>query len=430
MVRRLLLLGVTGLFLGACARAPIPPIATPTAPTTMSTNENDAATQVVVDAEANAYVLGQSGLRSFLTRYRTDGTLDWRTELSFSGCAEGCDLLNLQLVGDKLYLLLSGFGDLETDLESLIATFDVSGKELSNYPVEHTGDQIAEAVTGAKGEVYTLSRTFGEHLPIWYLDAFSLQGQLRWSKTVRFPTAFTNYSESGVSVATALDGSVYLAGIGNLNKYSADGTLQWARQFSFDDQAHLREHLVATGNGVYYLRELTLKDVVPYNVEIKRFDSEGDVLWTQALVNEDTVDTGQELGLRSLVVDPLGELFLVSDETYSRGKNVPYTSFSALYKVTLDAQVLVEERTLGSEAVHDLAFAPFEEDRPAYTDAKATYLFAVGSSHRAEAGCYDPEDESTGSPYCPDTDAFLTKYRLLSSDHNTALEKELVWLRY
>lgn len=120
-----------------------------------------------------------------------------------------------------------------------------------------------------------LSRTDAEDGPTWHIDAFNARGQVRWSKTVRFPVATTAYSESGVSLALAEDGSVYLAGIGNLQKYGADGALEWAREFPFDDQTHLQEHLVVGRGAVYYVRDLTVGDVVPVNVEVKRLDAEG-----------------------------------------------------------------------------------------------------------------------------------------------------------
>lgn len=68
-------LGVFGFLLGACAQMPVAPAEPPVASATMSTGKDDAATQVVVDAESNAYVLGTASSRGFLNRYRADGTL-------------------------------------------------------------------------------------------------------------------------------------------------------------------------------------------------------------------------------------------------------------------------------------------------------------------------------------------------------------------
>lgn len=71
----------------------------------MSTDEDDAATQVVVDAEANAYVLGTAGSRGFLNCYRADGTLLWHTDVDLPTC-EGCRTLELELVENTLHALV------------------------------------------------------------------------------------------------------------------------------------------------------------------------------------------------------------------------------------------------------------------------------------------------------------------------------------
>lgn len=79
-------LGIIGLLLGACAQTPVAPVDSPASSFTMSTNEDDAATRVVVDSETNAYVLGTSGSSGFLNRYRADGSLLWHTDLALAAC--------------------------------------------------------------------------------------------------------------------------------------------------------------------------------------------------------------------------------------------------------------------------------------------------------------------------------------------------------
>lgn len=129
------------------------------------------------------------------------------------------------------------------------------------------------------------------------MDAFNVQGKIRWSQSIYLPVATTTYTESGVSLALAPNGSVYLAGVGNLQKYSADGTLEWARTFPFADETHLRAQLAAGDNTVYYVRDLTVGDVVPFNVEIKRFSASGEEVWMRTLVDERALTTARQVGL-------------------------------------------------------------------------------------------------------------------------------------
>jgi hypothetical protein len=313
-----------------------------------------------------------------------------------------------------------------------VTTFSLSGEELSRYEFVVTGMYIWGAVVGTEAESYVLSQ--GEDA--WYVDAFDPQGQRRWSKRIRFPTVSTDFSRSGVSLASSPDGGIYVAGIGNLNKYRANGILQWARELPFDGR-YLREHLAVGSDGVYFIRERTIEDVVPFNVEVKRFNVEGKEVWTRTLVDEGAVTESHHLGVSRLAVSPSGALFLVSAEAYG-SRETPYVYFNALYAITPDGGV-TEGHVLESaglyDRVHDLAFAPFEEDYPSTvgTADKIIYLFTVGSARKAEAFCYDPEDDEVGpSPYCPEADAFVAKYRHFSSpiyEEGTTPAGELVWYR-
>lgn len=121
---------------------------------------------------------------------------------------------------------------------------------------------------------------------------------------------------------------------------------------------------------------------------------------------------------------------MLSEKTYGSSE-APYVSFNALYKVRPDAQSSAGY-TLEAARIHDLAFAPFREAQPGDigTDAEVSCLFMVGSALSAENRCYDPEDNEEGpSAHCPDTDAFLTKRRLFSSNQDISAARELVWYR-
>jgi hypothetical protein len=429
MARWVLSLGVVGLLLGACAQRPVTPVDSPAGPRTMSTDEDDAATQVVVDAETNAYVFGTAGSSGFLNRYRADGTLLWHTDVVLPSC-EGCRALELGLVGNTLYTLTDESDGFTSGAERVrLTAFSRSGEELLSRSARVTGTDIQEAVIGPNARSYVLSRTDEEAGSRWYIDAFDVEGKVRWSQSVHFPVATTTYTESGVSLALAPSGSVYLAGIGNLQKYSADGALEWARTFPFADETHLRAQLAAGEEAVYYVRDLTVGDVVPSNVEIKRFSATGEELWTRTLVDERALTTTRQVGATHLTIAPSGALFLLSEETYG-SKEAPYVSFNALYKVRPDAQSSAGY-TLEAAEFYDLAFAPSREAQPGYSgmDAEVSYLFMVGSALSAENRCYDPEDEEGPSAYCPDTDAFLTKRRLFSSDQDVSAAGELVWYR-
>jgi len=391
----------------------------------MSTSEDDAANHVVVGEEGDAFVLGTAGGKGFLNRYGADGTLLWRADVAISDC-EACWILELASVQNTLYAFT-----VDGPKTVGVTAFSLSGEELSRYRADVTGMYIRDAVIGSETESYVLS--LGEDA--WYLDAFDPQGQRRWMKRVRFPTVSTSLSHSGVSLAPSPDGGIYVAGIGNLHKYRADGTLEWARTLSFNNQAHLWEHLaVGSNNAVYYVRDFAVEGFAPStNVEIKRFDAEGKELWTRTLVDERVVTTNHLLAVERLAVSPSGVLFLVSWEAYLP-RDTPSVYFNALYAVTPDAQVS-EGHVLEYDRIYDMAFAPFEEDQ-GYVglDIKASYLFTVGSSRETEAYCYDPEDDEVGpSPYCPDADAFVAKYRHLSSsqsyEEGATPAGELVWYR-
>jgi hypothetical protein len=198
-----------------------------------------------IDGQAN-----QGGADGFVTKYAADGTKQWTRLAGGTGGEQG---LSVATAADgSVYIAGWTNGSIDGqanlgDRDGFVTKYAADGTKKWTQLVGDTGwDQANSVATAADGSVYVAGYTYG-----------SIDGQVNHGAYDGFVTKYADDGtkqwtrmaggtglDVGTSVATDADGSVYLAGYtagtidgqanlggvdGFVTKYAADGTQKWTR---------------------------------------------------------------------------------------------------------------------------------------------------------------------------------------------------------
>lgn len=450
---------ILALLLAACSQAPVEPTE-PDEATAMSTEFADGALDVAVNAQGDAYVLGYQNRtadefpeRLFLARFGKEGEQTWFADLEEFGCApeideSGCVLAahGVFATGGGIYALTTKGGEsfnveeqvTTTKYTTFVYKFAPGGTRLWKRALPTlVGDYSISAVeVGSSGQIYVAWATGNYPNVQRYLSAFDAEGKLRWFKKLDLEMTQTPYTQSSVRVALAENGSVFIAGIGELQKYGSEGTLLWSREFSFSDSTHLFVDLAVGGNeNIYVVRSLTSEDVIPFNLEVKRFNGQGSELWTQTLVAPEEATFRNGYGSGPLEVSATGTLHMVvgSRRSLDGYTNELEESFLLLFNPNGQRS---KRRTLTTESsVADIALAKLENPEHASVEGSppfVDYFYVVGVE--GAAGATECSEWGTGepltNPYCENTDAYIRQYVNYRTDISSSASFAYLWFRH
>lgn len=443
MIRRILLsfalLSSALVPLASCAQPTIDPA--PQVPT-LSTALGDAATHVATDAWGNAYVLGYRNRSDsvypetprsselYLSRFDRAGELAWFTGLNqgeSTATDRTAETYSVEATATGTYALTQQ----ETDAGRsplYLHKLTPEGALLWTRPILEAGAGHEVAITtfqkAPNGRLYVSWADSWSEGQKTYLGSLDAEGALRWSvvlwsegdgQGVTDVSALQSTGEvRGIfKVAPSADG-VYVTNTAQVRKYSAEGNLTWSKALAFEEYTHIGADLAVNANYIYLVRNLTLKqDVVSYNSEIKRFNADGDQLWTRTLVAPEVASTATAYSSEPFGVSAGGKLYLLvasaqDSEGYSSGGRL---NEQFLLQFSPDGQRSQRVRLSQEETILDMALVKLENPEHAHVTPSPKFLdyfYAVGRGG-LEFDCHNEFEEGDGAG-CKDTDAFVRLY--------------------
>ena len=447
MIRRILL--STLALLTACAQ----PTADPAPRPSLSTDLGDAATHVTTDALGNAYVLGYRNRpdllypetprtsQLYLSRFDRAGALRWLTDLNqkdATATENSSETYGVAVTETGIYALTQQDSDADVGQGPVyLHKLTPDGALLWTRPILEAGAGREVDVTtfqkAPTGQLYVSWLDSGNEGQTAYLGSLDAEGTLRWSVVLRseedgrgmsdVSALQSNGEVRGVfEVAPSADG-VYVTNTAQVRKYSAQGNLIWSQALAFEEYTHIGADLAVNGNSIYLVRNLTLmQDVVSYNSEIKRFNADGDELWTRTLVAPEVASTVAAYSSEPFGVSAGGKLYLlVASAQDADGHTGGLLDEQFLLQFSPDGRRSQRVRLSQEETILDMALVRLENPEHAHVTPSPKFLdyfYAVGREG-LEVDCQNEFVEGEEAR-CKDTDAFVRLYAGPDSDASTS----------
>ncbi len=220
-----------------------------------------------LDGETNA-----GGYDSFLIKYSSDGTKTWTKLLGSSNSDYGYGVVTAS--DGSIYITGYTTGDLDGETnagisDTFLTKYSSDGtKEWTKLLGTSTYDRSYGAATASDGSIYITGYTYGDldgetnaGSSDGFLTKYSSDGTKEWTKLLG-----TSNNERSYGVATASDGSVFIAGYsgGDLDgetnagsmdifvtKYLSDGTKVWTKLIGTSDNDRSWGVVTASDGSVY-----------------------------------------------------------------------------------------------------------------------------------------------------------------------------------
>jgi hypothetical protein len=276
--------------------------------TTWGGSGNEIPTGVAVAADGSSYVVGTSDsfttdqfgqftARIFLVKFTAAGAVAWEKIWlgpTFTGAFHGpavainAGSLATDVSDDSIYVTgtadTSGIGN-----DAVLLKFNASGALVWQRTWGGPDlDEGAAVATAADGSVYIAGQTFsfGASGAGLFIVKFDPAGNLVWQRV-------RDVSGGVAAIAVAADGSVYVAGsasrggsFGNFDlialKITADGALVWQRAYTAGDDADPRGGMTVASDGSIYIAGVLMAPrmgAVPNSALIVRLSAAGALLF-------------------------------------------------------------------------------------------------------------------------------------------------------
>ena len=263
---------------------------------------NEIPTGVAVAADGSSYVVGTSDSFTtdqfgsprpaiFLVKFTAAGTVAWQTiwpGFTFTGIFHGPAVAlhaGALPADDSIYVtgLTTSNGN-----DAVLLKFDASGRLIWQRTWGGSADEESNAVaTASDGSVYIAGQTFsfGASGSGLFVVKFDALGSLVWQKVL-------DQSAGGGAIAVAPDGSVYAAGTRVRDttfatfdlvavKLTSAGALVWQRQYAAGDVADPRGGMTVAADGSIYIAgalQAPRMGFVPITALVVRLSADGALL--------------------------------------------------------------------------------------------------------------------------------------------------------
>jgi uncharacterized delta-60 repeat protein len=294
---------------------------TPAFERTWGGTNGDNAQGVALGSDGSMYVTGitfsfsASEDEAFLLKYGPDGTLLWQRTYSGERAVSGRDVaVHTDATGaDAVYVTGSFFNS------SFLARFDTEGNLIWQRTWGGDSEFTQAVAVASDGSVYIAGGTFslGAGGGDVALVKFASDGSFLWDRTWGGPI-----SESARDVAVAADGNIYVAGEGNsffgndaiVLKFAPNGSLIWERDRRTGNREDFGAALgVATAaDGSIYIAGTFLNSGVGQEVFLANITADGALVW------ERTWGSHNDVGL-DVAIGPDGNIHVTGATAFGQG---------------------------------------------------------------------------------------------------------------
>jgi len=289
-------------------------------------NDSDEGRGIAVDGSGNVYVTGWEtvtgeGGNIWVRKYDSDGDVVWTR--TYNGVA------NLNDCG--IGIAVDGSGNVYVNGEEMVtgegyniwvrkydSDGDVVWTRTYNDATNNFDIGYGIAVDGS-GNVYVTGEetVTGENFNIW-VRKYDSDGDVVWTRTYNNDVANGSDGASGIAV----DGSdnVYVTGWETVTgegyniwvrKYDSDGDVLWTR--AYNGVANLNDSgngIAVDGSGNVYVNGEEMVTGEGYNIWVRKYDSDGDVVWTWTY---NDAANGDDYGY-GMTVDGSGNVYVTGYE--------------------------------------------------------------------------------------------------------------------
>jgi len=283
----------------------------------------------------------------FITQFNQDGQKLW-TKLI--GGSTGQDVGNSITTDANGSILLAGQTQSSFDGQTIAAAEDGVVIKLNPDGTKQWTRILGSTSSGSSYSVATSQD--GSSYVAGYsnfqgsLTKYAADGTKIWQNAVDASHVLNSAGNAVYSVATSPDGSVYITGpkSGNLDgqtsngsndtfviKYAADGTKLWTKLLGTAGSDAGYGIQVANDGSVYVASETGLQSGAD-NARLTKLNSNGDVIWSQAIQGA----AGTTTGARKLTITPDGSVYMtgyttgnLQDQNTIGARDIYLTKFSA-----------------------------------------------------------------------------------------------------
>ena len=283
----------------------------------------------------------------FITQFNQDGQKLW-TKLI--GGSTGQDVGNSITTDANGSILLAGQTQSSFDGQTIAAAEDGVVIKLNPDGTKQWTRILGSTSSGSSYSVATSqdgsSYVAGYSNSQGSLTKYAADGTKIWQNAVDASHVLNSAGNAVYSVATSPDGSVYITGpkLGNLDgqtsngsndtfviKYAADGTKLWTKLLGTAGSDAGYGIQVANDGSVYVASETGLQSGAD-NARLTKLNSNGDVIWSQAIQGA----AGTTTGARKLTITPDGSVYMtgytngnLQDQNAIGARDIYLTKFSA-----------------------------------------------------------------------------------------------------
>ena len=287
-------------------------------------NAGDYGYGIAVDGEGNVYVTGSEYVSPndniWVRKYDTNGYLVWTS--TYNGADNGMDQGFGIAVDGSGNVYVTGRETVTGEGANIwVRKYDSDGDEV--WTKTHTSasgnyDYGRGIAVDGNGNVYVTGYEYisGQEDNIW-VRKYDSDGDVVWTKTYN---GVANTGDRGCGIAVDGSGNVYVTGAETVageasnvwvRKYDSDGDVLWTRTYNGTDNDDDIGYGIAvdeSGNVYVVGCEMTIAEAA--NIWVRKYDTDGDVVWTRTYNDiEDNDDLGQ-----GIAVDGSGNVYVTGSE--------------------------------------------------------------------------------------------------------------------